>query len=258
MSLNVTYGNVRLEALAQEGSVIVTGKAWESHEGRGKRSVSFLLTPALALGWILTLGSGPALASCSGSIIHDAVGGNEKAVSIVRQGDRADVLVNNFNQNQHRVWRAVALLQSGNNFLEAGWVLRVDIFGDQHQRPYRTWVNLGIPSEVIIGDVWFTPGTTHEFKVHDQNGDQNWSFAYDGIGMGNEAMSMTWGLPVTEAERGCTDDSLKADFSGLSKINCDNCSWTSYDDVEKYIDTTGGEWKFCGRSKTRYEVKQTC
>ena len=167
--------------------------------------------------------------------------------------------MNNFSENQTRVWRSVAIFNNGDNFAETGWVLRTDIFGDQHQRPYKTWYNLGVPHEEIITDVWFSPGTTHEFKVHDQNGDQNWSFAYDGTPFpsGNEPMAMTQGTPISEAERRCTDDSLRANFSSLNKINCQNCSWVAYVDVEKYINTTNN-WKFCRRSDTRYEVLKTC
>ena len=211
----------------------------------------------LALSW-LALSPTPALAACSGDEVHDAVGGNEKDVAAAtRIGDRADVLVNDFASNQHRVWRAVGLIKDPNNFLEAGWVLRVDIFGNQSKHPYKTWRDLGVTREEIIGNVTFAAGTTHEFKVHDQNGDQQWSFAYDGNAMGNEPMAMTQGLPVTESERRCTTNSLKADFTHLNKINCVNCSWTAYDDLQKYINTTT-DWKFCRRSATRYEVLKTC
>jgi hypothetical protein len=216
---------------------------------------SFLIW-ALALLWVVSLGSTTALAACQGTIVHDAVGGNEATVGATRIGDRADVLVNNFTQSQHANWRAVALIQNGNNFLEAGWVLDV-IFGNQGQHPYKTWVNLGVAHETDFLGVTFAGGTTHEFKVHDQNTDQSWSFAWDGTAMGNETMSMTQGLPVSEAESNCTDDPLKANFTNLNKINCQNCSWVAYLNVERYINTTTN-WKFCRRSNTRYEVLQTC
>lgn len=229
-----------------------------THRHARRALVTHFIAFVFALGWVVSVGSTTALAVCSGSIVHDAVGGNENAVGgATRLGDRANVLVNNFSSNQHEVWRAVALLQNGNNFLEAGWVLTVPLFSDQRQRPYKTWVNLGVAQEEIIVNVWFTSGTFHEFKVHDQNQDQSWSFAFDGNAMGNESMSMTAGLPITESERRCTDDSLKADIKNLDKINCENCSWINYEDVERYINTTNN-WKFCKRSDTRYEVLQNC
>lgn len=78
-----------------------------------------------------------AWASCSGSQVHDAVGGYEGS-GTARYGDKASVLVNDFASNQYWSWRSVAIVKSSSTFAEAGWQLQ-EAIGNQGAHPYKTW-----------------------------------------------------------------------------------------------------------------------
>lgn len=211
--------------------------------------VMLLVLPVIWVGW----SAGPAWAGCGGTVTHQAVGGNES--SNTRLGDQANVLVNNFSSNQYESWRAVAILKNSSNFAEAGWFTDESV--DQGHHPYKTWVTDGVPHEVDFNTVNLSGGANHNFKVHDQNHDHYWSFAYDGNPMGNEFVNMDWGTPITESERRCTTDSLYAHFLNLKTIPCTNCAWQSYQSLSQYINTTS-DYKFCKVSNTEYWVKKTC
>jgi hypothetical protein len=216
--------------------------------------MAFVLAVAAFAGWAVGLAAAPAWASCGGQVAHQAVGGNESSNS--RLGDKANVLVDSFGSYQYQTWRAVGVLKNSSYFAEAGW-LTAEVAGNQGHHPYKTWVNNGVVNTVIYVGAELSTGTNHEFKTHDQNHDHYWSFAYDGIAMGNEFVDMDWGMPITESERACTTDSLYAHFLALQAIRCTNCSWQAYHSLSQYVDNSP-DFRFCKISSTEYWVKTTC
>lgn len=107
--------------------------------------------------------------------------------------------------------------------------------------------------------ITLTFGAFHELKIHDSNGDQAWSFAYDGHALGDKSLSLVWGLSVTESERGCTADSMYAHFKSLNKCNNIGCGWVNYGGLTEYIDEPSGNgYNFCWQSPTRYDVYTSC
>lgn len=75
--------------------------------------------------------------------------------------------------------------------------------------------------------------------------------------MGDEFVNMDWGTPITESERGCTNDSLFAEFRSLNTVPCTTCPWQAYQSLVEYINTTS-DYRFCRFSNTRYKVQQAC
>lgn len=194
-----------------------------------------------------------AWAGCGGTIKWDYVGGYEG--STARYGNRARILVNNFASAQYMSWRMVWILKSSNNNAETGWQVQ-EALGNQDAHPFKTWVTDGV-KDSYTASVSLTKGQLHEFKVHDQNGDKNWSFAYDGNPLGNHYVNMSSGTPISESERNCTSDSLYARVTSLSKINSVNGSWTPYGSLSQYVDTAT-DYNFCRVSNTEFYVKKTC
>lgn len=216
---------------------------------------NLLLGALLLLTSLVWVGAsaGPAHATCGGTQSHQAVGGKESSSS--RLGDYADVLVNGFSSNQFRSWRSVAIVKNINNFAEVGWVTD-ELFGQGHY-PYKSWVTDGVANSSVSLSANLSTGVTHNFKVHDQNHDNYWSFAYDGNPMGNEYVNMDSGQPRTESERDCSTDSLRAHFVNLKQIGCANCAWSPYSDLSQYVNNTS-DFKFCKISVTEYWVKNPC
>jgi hypothetical protein len=185
----------------------------------------------------------------------DAVGGREG--SNLRLGNRANIWVNNFTEEQHWTWRMVWIFRTSNFNAEAGWQLDSGV--NQGAYPFKTWVNNGVVRSETLWGVWLTKNLFHEFKVHDQNNDHNWSFAYDGSAMGNEFVNMDWGTPIDESERGCVDDSMWAHYKNLNNIGCINCGWQTYSSLSLYIDSpTSNDYDFCRISAIEFKVQQTC
>jgi hypothetical protein len=145
---------------------------------------------------------------------NDAVGGKES--STLRLGAKADVLVNAFGQNQTNTWRSITVWQNDNFSAEVGWFVKSSY--NQYAHPYQTRVNNAITYTVDRPDITIQPqGILHTFKVHDQNHNHQWSFAYDGNPLGNLRVDFDWGRPLFEAERNCADDSLTRSFALFSK-----------------------------------------
>jgi hypothetical protein len=186
---------------------------------------------------------------------HDAVGGREPSTT-TRLGNRADVLVNNFTQGQDNTWRSVTVWQSPNFSAEVGWF--VNPLVSPLPLPYKTWVNNGVDATVNGSQNITLVGSLHTFKVHDQNHDHEWSFAWDGNPLGNEHVAFDWGFPLDESER-CTDpgDNLYARFTNLQQLGCTNCSWNVYTDVVKYVNNTS-DFKFCKVAADEFTIKAVC
>jgi hypothetical protein len=129
--------------------------------------------------------------------VKDAVGGRGGLTG--RYGNRADIFVNAFATDQHYTWRMVWVYKNGNNNAETGWALYSPV--DQNAHPFKTWHVDGELRSTTPYDISLSQNGYHEFKTHDQNGDESWSFAYDGISLGNEYVDMTTGFPISESER---------------------------------------------------------
>jgi hypothetical protein len=216
----------------------------------GLISVIFLVTSV-----VLAVGlSSPAFASCGGNTVHDWIGGYDSSYSSYR-GAKGDLYVNSFgSSHQYHVARNVVIWQNSNNFAEAGWVILESI--NQLMHPYKTWVNDGVVRTTYLS-ADFGGGTNHTFKVHDENGDRYWSFAYDGNAMGNEYANFPYGNAVSETERWCTSDSLWAHAYNLQNLTYINGSWANWAANSKWADTAS-DYDFCWMSKTEYYAKQTC
>jgi len=186
---------------------------------------------------------------------HDAVGGREPNTN-TRLGNKANVLVNNFTQQQQQnTFRSVTVWQSNNFSAEVGWFVNPSV--TPLPRPYKTWVNNGFGFTLNGTSNIFPLGQAHEFKVHDQNHDRMWSFAWDGTALGNQLVNFDWGFPLDQSERCNTPDNLFAHFSGLQRITAPNASWTNYSNVVQYIDNTSA-FAFCRASATDFSVKAAC
>ena len=191
---------------------------------------------------------------CQGSPVFDRIGGYEN--SALRRGTRADIYVNNFQQNQYDSWRQVSILLNSNNWAEAGWFSTLG--GTPH--PFKSWKNGGVFGEQHLSANLSTD-MSHEFKVHDANGNRHWSFAYDGNAMGDEFVDFNVGESISQAERNCTSDSLFANFRNLDRITCVGCTWTNYQSLYQYVNSTpgsGNAYEFCRLSNTGYNVRQSC
>lgn len=191
---------------------------------------------------------------CSdGTKSHQAVGGRENTSSTLR-GNRNNVWVNSFGSGQFQSWRAVAIIQSSNNFAETGWIT----WPGFQAHPYRTWMANGVlDDDNIEWGINLALDQFHEFKIHDSNGDQSWSFAYDGNALGQKTLPLVWGQAVSESERGCTADSLFAHFKEMNKCSGINCSWVNFGGLTQYIDNASG-YSFCWRSATHFDVQASC
>jgi hypothetical protein len=194
-----------------------------------------------------------ASAACSGSIVKDAVGGNENTSN--HRGTKANILVNDFSSHQYQTWRQVAVVENSNNFAEAGWSW-IEGYG-QYAFPMKIWVDNGVKSWVYFNQISLARGFRHEFKVHDSDGNWYWSFAYNGNEMGNEFVSFSNGTSLSESERWCTSDVLFAEFRELQKCQGQGCGWTDYGGLSQYINTTT-DYRFCWKSKTAYDVRGQC
>jgi hypothetical protein len=212
------------------------------------------LTTVATAAFLAATPSLPALAFGGCGANHPAVGGNE---SFSRIGNRASVLVNDMTQDHsHNTWRSVLVWQNNNYSAEVGWYS--DTSDDSADHPYKTWVSDGIPHTQSFGNVVISPeGEQHTFKVHDQNGDQQWSFAWDGNALGNQSVSMTEGLPLNESERCNNSDNLWAIFKDLQRLACEQCGWQDYSNLSKFVNNTS-DFKFCKNSATDFRVKQSC
>lgn len=170
------------------------------------------------------------------------------------------MLVNSFAEAQTESWRAVAIAQDANSFVEVGWITREDQ-GPYQAHPFRLAVTRGNRNYRPKWDVNLRLAQMHEFKVHDSNDDGDWSFAYDGIAMGDMSASADQGESITESERNCTSDSLFAEFRNLSKCAPDQgCGWSAYGGLRQYIDTANGSnpYDFCWVGPRAYDVRQSC
>lgn len=200
--------------------------------------------------------------ACGGTVQDRAVGGRENTENHIK-GTRTDVYVNDFPAAQSRSWRSVAVVRADFEYIaETGWILDSDY--DQLAHPYRTTKLAGFQPQTIRAlGVNLSKGVNHSFRVHDNNGDQTWSFAYtDNSGnwqaLGDLAVSFNNGLSLTEAESRCSTDILFARYRNLNKLPQSNSSWTPYDGLSQYIDANGGIYDFCWLSKTSYDVKDVC
>jgi hypothetical protein len=216
------------------------------------RSTALLLTLIAVVVWPIA----PATAAFGGCSInpHDAVGGREPNTT-TRLGNKANVLVNNFTQQQQNTFRSVTIWQSNSFSAEVGWFVNPSV--TPLPRAYKTWVNDGFGFTVNGTQNIFPLGEAHEFKVHDQNHDRMWSFAWDGNALGNQTVNFDWGFPLDQSERCNTPDNLFAHFSSLQRITAPNASWTNYSDVVQYIDNTSA-FAFCRASATDFSVKAAC
>ena len=200
------------------------------------------------------------MASCSGSQVHQAVGGHDNPGNN-RFGDFSNVWVNDFGDHQFDTWRSVALLRGSNNFAEAGWFTS-ETAGDQLAHPYRTWLNDGVLGWNNYNNIDLTPRNDyHAFKVVDSNSDGNWEFFYDGNQMGSpKPVDMPSGAdPLSESERKCTTDSLWAHFDTLKSVRTSGGAFQDYSQVVFYINNTSGStYYWCYDSAASYHVKQVC
>jgi hypothetical protein len=182
-----------------------------------------------------------------------AVGGKEN--NNLRLGNQGDIWVNNFGTNQHHTWRMVWIRFNSSFNAEAGW--GIDSQTNQGAHPFKSWVQNGVFQNTTLTGVNLTKDAFHTFKVHDQNHDHNWSFAYDGNAMGNEFVNMDWGTPIDESERDCGNDSHWSHHKNLKNIGCTNCGWQPYTTLQQYIDTAS-DYSYCQISTTEFQVKQSC
>lgn len=138
---------------------------------------------------------------------------------------------------------------------EVGW------FWDPSDAPlpraYKTWVNAGVATAVSSTQNIANLNVLHNLKVHDQNRDHQWSFAWDGNALGNQFVNFDWGTPVDESERCNHADSLYARFTKLRQIGCANCGWVAYSGLVKWVDNAS-DYSFCKISSTNFWVKQVC
>lgn len=172
--------------------------------------------------------------SCGGTVQDRAVGGRENTEAHIK-GTRTDVYVNDFSVAQSRTWRSVAIARADFEYIaETGWILDSDY--NQLAHPYRTTKIAGfVPETIRALDVSLSKGVNHSFRVHDNNGDQSWSFAYtDNNGnwqaLGDLPVSFNNGLSLTQAESRCSTDILFARYRNLSKLPEANTSWTTTTD----------------------------
>jgi hypothetical protein len=210
----------------------------------------------LAVGLVVIPGQVAYAACTPHASPNDAVGGKES--SQVRLGAKADVLVNAFGQDQTNTWRSVTVWQDDMFSAEVGWFVKSSY--DQYPHPYQTRVNNGITRTVDRADLSVLPqGILHTFKVHDQNHDHQWSFAYDGNALGNLRVDFDWGRPLFEAERKCADDSLYAQFRTLQQVGCTNCGWSPLTSLSMWVQNPiSNFYYFCLISTTSFDVKQVC
>lgn len=110
---------------------------------------------------------------------YSIVSGREN-VDAHLKGSKANIFVNSFDSAQCKSWRATAIIKNNCNLAETGWISR-----DGHGysvAPFKTWY-VAANCAYHHDEFWNQPlslGVNHEFKVHDNNGDQWWSFAVDG------------------------------------------------------------------------------
>ena len=218
-----------------------------------------MLALALALMLAPILGLAPreavptASAHCNGNVVKGAVGGKEN--TNYHRGTSANILVNNFTTHQYQTWRMAAVVENSNNYAEAGWS-QIEAYGS-NAFPMKVWVDNGVKDWQYFTGVSLSRGVRHEFKTHDSDGNWYWSFAYNGNSMGNEYVSFSNGVSVTESERWCTTDVLFAEFRSLQRCHGASCGWTNYQSLVEYINNTN-DYKFCKLSTTSYDVKGQC
>jgi hypothetical protein len=149
----------------------------------------------------------------------------------------------------------VAIIQDGLNLIEVGWFR--EEAEDNQAHPYKTRVENGVSTTWKSVQIDLSTNAFHEFKVHDANADNLWSFAYDGNPLGNEFSSVDLGTPVTESERRCTNDSLFAHLRYLKVLKITGGTWEQYLSLFQYMDSAP-DYRFCRISTTEYKVRQTC
>lgn len=220
----------------------------------------------IALAWttisIEPFGNVAQALQCSGSDDHRAIGGRENTEDHTK-GTRADVYVNDFPAAQIKTWRSLAVARAdGVYFAETGWALESDF--NQLAHPYRTY-KVGGSNPVSIRElgVSLSKGVNHSFRVHDNNGDQSWSFAYTDNGgnwqaLGDLSISFNNGLSLSESESECDTDILFARFRNLNKLPQANSTWTNYGGLSLYVDRLSGIYDFCWLGQTSYDIKDVC
>lgn len=207
----------------------------------------------VAAGTLATTLARPAMASCSGTNIHYGVGGVDNTSTLFR-GTKADIYVNNFSTHQYKVARNLSVYQNSNNFAEVGWAVVDSV--DQNKHPYKTWVSDGV-DKTVIASASLPGDSAVSFKVHDDNDDKYWSFAWNGNALGNQYANFHLGRSRAQSERWCTSDSAWGHHFNLQHLVYINGSWDDFGGLSQ--DVAGDpDYNFCWTSKTEFYVKQTC
>ena len=75
--------------------------------------------------------------------------------------------------------------------------------------PFKTWHSNTQVGSDTFENVNISRGNLHDFKVHDSNGNNYWSFAWDGNALGNQNLAaLDSGIPIAASEAQCTADSI--------------------------------------------------
>lgn len=225
----------------------------------GRRKARFALH-LCAVALILTLfPPGVAEAHCPGTQVVDHVQGYDQDRGSTVRGVQGNIFVNNFDVN-HQFWtiRALAVVQTAAvpspDFVEVGWFKRESV---GTKRVFKARSNNGVYDIQLFDGSSLNNGVFRGFKVHDQNANQFWSFAYRGDSLGNEFSSFNTGEGRTNTETHCTSDSASAEYRNLRDFSCIGCSFGAFQDLRLQFDNNGN-YDFCRISSTRHTVRQNC
>lgn len=167
--------------------------------------------------------------------------------------------MNNFDVN-HQFWtvRSITVIQTAPSpapdFAEVGWRKKESANSKQ---VFKAWSNNGAYGEEFFGNDGLDGDTFRVFKVHDQDANQFWSFAYRGDSLGNEFASFNTGEGRTNTETHCTSDSASAEYKDLQDFSCIGCSFGPFQDLRFRFDNNPN-YDFCRISSTRHTVRQNC
>lgn len=211
---------------------------------------------AVAVAAPMFVGGGEARAShCTGS---DVVDWDLEAEDTGRPnlfGVKGNIYVNDFGAAQHRSVRSVYIFFNTNNFAEVGWHVGHEVFPTELV-VNKVWVSNGAPDHEHFTSPTLDPNTTHEWKIHDENVNRSWSFAYDGNPLGNQFILMDYGRPGTLTEVHCKKDSAWAHFTSL-KDCLTACIWQPFAQLSQ-VEDENPNYCFQKISNSEHYVKQVC
>lgn len=216
-----------------------------------KRDVRVLAVVSMLLAAALGVQDAAVASHCTNSVDWD-IQGEDVDRNTAPDGIRGNININNFDTAQHLSIRSVYIFAASGALAEVGWHQghKDNPNGERVINVY--WITDGVAHHEHYTSSTLTPGSTHEFKTHDADGDRIWSFAYDASGIVNHYINMYNGRAGTLSEVKCSSDNAYAHFTQLQNYMGD---WTDFASLSNVVDENPN-YCFDWVSKTNHYVRE--